>query len=140
MAHFAKIDTNNIVIEVIVIPDSEESNGHQFINYTLGLPGRWIQTSYNGNIRGDFAGVGSYYSESDDLFIEPPPKPWYVLDDKGYWVSPVGLHPDTGLPLTEEQWDYLAVAFSLRPKFPPNMGSFPVSSGDEANKYMQGIV
>ena len=51
MAHFAKIDENNIVVEVLVVPNEEEHRGEEYLN-ELGLEGRWIQTSYNENFRG----------------------------------------------------------------------------------------
>jgi hypothetical protein len=53
MAHFAKIE-NGIVSEVVVVDDENEGNGEEFLN-SLGLSGKWIQTSYNGNIRKHFA-------------------------------------------------------------------------------------
>ena len=67
MAHFAHIDENNIVTEVLVVPDEQEHRGQEYLN-ELGLEGRWIQTSYNDNIRGSYAGIGDYYNESLDIF------------------------------------------------------------------------
>ena len=67
MAHFAHIDENNIVTEVLVVPDEQEHRGQEYLN-ELGLEGRWIQTSYNDNIRGRYAGIGDYYNESLDMF------------------------------------------------------------------------
>ena len=67
MAHFAHIDENNIVTEVLVVPDEQEHRGQEYLN-ELGLEGRWIQTSYNDNIRGSYAGIGDYYNESIDMF------------------------------------------------------------------------
>ena len=67
MAHFAHIDENNIVTEVLVVPDEQEHRGQEYLN-ELGLEGRWIQTSYNDNIRGRYAGIGDYYNESLDIF------------------------------------------------------------------------
>lgn len=64
MSHFARIDENNIVVEVIV---AEED----FIN-SLPNPADWIQTSYNGNFRGVFAGIGYTYDEGSDTFVPPP--------------------------------------------------------------------
>lgn len=70
MAHFAEIDENNKVIRVLVIDDSQENRGQDFLAEDCGLGGRWIQTSYNGNIRGVFAGIGYTYDEVQDIFIE----------------------------------------------------------------------
>ena len=67
MAHFAHIDENNIVTQVLVVPDEQEHRGQEYLN-ELGLEGRWIQTSYNNNIRGSYAGIGDYYNESIDMF------------------------------------------------------------------------
>ena len=67
MAHFAHIDENNIVTEVLVVPDEQEHRGQEYLN-ELGLEGRWIQTSYNNNIRGSYAGIGDYYNEDIDMF------------------------------------------------------------------------
>ena len=67
MAHFAHIDENNIVTQVLVVPDEQEHRGEEYLN-ELGLEGRWIQTSYNDNIRGSYAGIGDYYNEEIDMF------------------------------------------------------------------------
>jgi len=80
MAHFAKIDDTNIVREVIVISDNDcpdpapdnESQGQQFIADVLGLAGTWLQTSYNGNFRGTYAGIGYTYDPDLDEFVSPP--------------------------------------------------------------------
>ena len=79
MAHFARID-NNMVAEVIVISDDvapdpapdNESAGQAFIANVLGLAGEWKQTSYNGNFRGRYAGVGDTYDPALDEFVAPP--------------------------------------------------------------------
>lgn len=69
MAHFAKI-VDGIVTEVVVVDNEHEVYGEQYLN-DLGLAGRWIQTSYNGNFRGAFAGIGFTYDEELDEFIAP---------------------------------------------------------------------
>jgi hypothetical protein len=69
MAHFAQIDENSIVVNVLVIPDSEESTGHEYLANDLGFGGTWIQTSYNSKIRKHFAGIGMSYNETLDAFI-----------------------------------------------------------------------
>jgi hypothetical protein len=89
MAHFAKINEQNIVEQVIVIDNGHEQNGQDYINNTLGLEGRWIQTSFNNNIRKQFAGCGYYYDEVKDIFIQPKPYPSWVLDENNDWQSPV---------------------------------------------------
>jgi len=82
MAHFAEIDSNNIVRRVIVISDDvapdpapdNEAQGQVFISDVLGLAGTWLQTSYNGNFRGTYAGIGYTYDPATDEFV-PPPEP-----------------------------------------------------------------
>lgn len=79
MAHFARID-NNEVTEVIVISDDvapdpapdNEAAGQAFIADVLGLSGQWLQTSYNGNFRGVYAGIGYTYDPALDEFVAPP--------------------------------------------------------------------
>lgn len=70
MAHFAKINAYNTVTWVVVVPDSEEHRGQEYLN-EIGLDGRWIQTSYNNSIRGKFAALGDQYNEVDDIFVSP---------------------------------------------------------------------
>jgi hypothetical protein len=67
MAHFAKVE-NGIVTGVVVVDDSNEENGQDYLN-GLGLDGTWIQTSYNGNFRGKYAAIGDSYNQEDDLFV-----------------------------------------------------------------------
>ena len=69
MAHFAEIDTDNKVIRVLVVPDNEENRGQDYLANDLGLGGIWIKTSYNNNIRYNFAGIGYTYDEVNDAFI-----------------------------------------------------------------------
>lgn len=71
MAHFAEIDSNGIVLRVLVVDNSQEHRGQEFLAQDLGLGGTWIQTSYNANIRGKYAGVGDRYDAAADEFIAP---------------------------------------------------------------------
>jgi len=71
MAHFAKIDENSIVTDVVVIDNSQEHRGQEFLSEDCNLGGTWIQTSYNGNIRGKFAGIGDIYDPINDVFLAP---------------------------------------------------------------------
>jgi len=73
MAHFAEIDKDNIVIRVVVVPNEFESEGQTYLAETIGLGGTWIQTSYNGNIRGKYAGIGDTYDKKKDVFVTPIP-------------------------------------------------------------------
>jgi hypothetical protein len=69
VAHFAKIE-DGIVTQVVVVDNEHEADGEAYLN-GLGLEGRWIQTSYNGNFRGVYAGIGDTYDEELDIFVAP---------------------------------------------------------------------
>ena len=69
MAHFAKVE-NGTVTEVLVVDNEHESYGQQYLN-DLGLEGTWIQTSYNANFRGKYAGIGDIYDAENDVFLSP---------------------------------------------------------------------
>ena len=73
MAHFAKIESG-IVVQVVVVDNEHETNGQEYLQ-SLGLDGTWVQTSYNANFRGKFAGIGDIYDAKTDLFIAPEPIP-----------------------------------------------------------------
>jgi hypothetical protein len=85
MAHFAQLDSNNVVTNVVVVSNDDikdengveqESLGIAFMHNLLGADTRWVQTSYNANFRGMYAGVGCVYSEDLDTFHWPSvPKP-----------------------------------------------------------------
>jgi len=101
MAHFAKLE-NNIVTQVIVVANQDilnengqesEQKGIDFCSNLLG--GTWIQTSYNGKIRKNYAGVGYTYDESRDAFIAPKPfNSWLLDEDKAQWKAPVAMPTD----------------------------------------------
>lgn len=95
MAHWAQIDENNVVIRVVV-GDNNDPNadeGYQWLVDNLG--GQWIKTSYNGNIRKNFAGVGFIYDEAGDAFYAPQPFPSWKLDRRSFtWKAPVAMPTD----------------------------------------------
>jgi hypothetical protein len=75
MAHFAQLNENNIVQQVIVVDNQNaltEEAGIEFIKNVLRLDGTWVQTSYNANIRGKFAGVTDIYDSKKDEFVTNP--------------------------------------------------------------------
>ena len=89
MAHFAEVNDRNEVVRVLVVADAQEHRGQEFLADDLGLGGRWIQTSYNGNIRKNYAGIGYYYDENRDAFIAPRPAADYTFDEETCrWVLP----------------------------------------------------
>lgn len=108
MAHFAELDENNIVIRVIVVPDEEENNGEEWCRRHLG--GRWKQTSYNNNIRKQFAGVGYIYDEEKDIFISIQPFSSWILDQNSNWVAPID-YPDDG---KSYYWDEQTISWVER--------------------------
>jgi hypothetical protein len=71
MAHFARIDESSIVTDVVVVDNLEEHRGQEFLAEDCNLGGTWIQTSYNGNIRGKYAGTGDIYDPINDIFVAP---------------------------------------------------------------------
>ena len=89
MAHFAQIDENSIVLQVLVVDNSLEHRGEDFLANELGLGGRWIQTSYNNNFRKQFAGVGFWYNSDADVFVAPQPYPSWTLDSNFDWQPPI---------------------------------------------------
>ena len=100
MAHFAKIDDNNIVKQVVVVSNdivTTEQAGIDFLNSLYQNNNlTWVQTSYNGNIRKNFASIGSTYDEERDAFIQPKPFPsWIFNEETCRWEAPVA-YPDDG--------------------------------------------
>jgi hypothetical protein len=100
MAHFAQLE-NNIVTKVIVVHNNElldngvesEAKGIAFCQSLFG--GTWIQTSYNGNIRKNYAGIGYTYDSTRDAFIAPKPYPsWILNEDTCQWKVPIEYPAD----------------------------------------------
>lgn len=96
MAHFAELDNKNNVLRVVVIGNEDcldasgnesEEVGKNFCSALFG--GRWIQTSYNGNIRKQYAGPGFVYNQDADVFVSPCPYRGWVLDENFDWQPPV---------------------------------------------------
>lgn len=103
MAHFAKLDENNIVLEVHSVHNNEllDENGieqeQQGINFLISWSGGhpyWKQTSYNGNIRKNYAAIGYIYRQDIDAFISPQPYPSWQLDSNAQWQAPVSVPTD----------------------------------------------
>lgn len=101
MAHFAELDANNTVLRVIVVNNNDcldengnesEAVGVQFCQNLLG--GNWIQTSYNGNFRKRYAGIGYIYNQGLDAFVAPAPYPSWTLNADAEWVPPVAMPTD----------------------------------------------
>lgn len=104
MAHFAQLDENNLVTQVIVVHNNElidgdgkenEFRGVQFCRTLFGEDTVWVQTSYNGNMRKNYAGIGFTYDVSRDAFI--PPKPfasWALNEGTCRWEAPIPYPQD----------------------------------------------
>ena len=107
MAHFAEL-VNGIVARVIVVSNADTASngvedgaiGAAFCHNLFG--GEWVQTSYNGNMRKNYAGIGYTYDTARDAFIAPQPFASWVLDEATcWWVAPVA-RPSEGGPWS---WD-----------------------------------
>ena len=98
MAHFAKIGTGNIIEKVEVVSNDiavTEQAGIDFLNNLYNTRDIWVQTSYNGNIRKNFAGIGYTYDQTRDAFIGPKPYNSWVLNEDTYqWEAPTS-YPNT---------------------------------------------
>ena len=111
MAHFAQLDINNTVIQVIVVHNNElidengsesEEKGIAFCQSLFGADSRWKQTSYNGSIRKNYAGIGYTYDVSRDAFVPRRPYPsWMLNEETCLWEAPVP-YPTDGKNYT---WD-----------------------------------
>jgi len=104
MAHFAKLDKDNNVIEVVVVNNIEllTSDGSEsevmgiafLIRWSYGYS-NWKQTSYNRKIRKNFAGIGYKYDDQRDAFIPPQPYPsWTLNEDTCLWDAPIPMPTD----------------------------------------------
>jgi hypothetical protein len=102
VAHFAKLDENNVVTQVVVVANKDTADadgvekehiGAAYLESLLG--GTWKQTSYHGNIRKNYAGIGYTYDADIDAFVAPKPYPSWVLDENAQWQAPVPM-PDDG--------------------------------------------
>lgn len=117
MAHFTKLDSNNIVTQVVVVNNDillkadgvteSEYKGKTFLNSLFGSA-TWVQTSYNGNMRKQFAGVGFKYDSTNDVFIAPQPFDSWTLDSNFDWQPPIAYPTDGNDYIWNEddqQWD-----------------------------------
>ena len=102
MAHFAQLDDNNIVTQVIVVNNSElldengqesEAKGIAFCQSLFG--GNWKQTSYNASFRKNYAGIGFTYDLTRDAFIQPEPfASWVLNEETCNWEAPIAKPTD----------------------------------------------
>ena len=117
MAHFAELDENNVVKRVIVVDnkDTADANGNEVESIGVAfcqklLGGNWKQTSYNGKVRKNYAGIGYAYRADIDAFVAPQPFPSWALDANAQWQAPVPM-PEDGQMYSwdEEAGNWIAV-------------------------------
>jgi hypothetical protein len=123
MAHYAELDSNNVVKQVIVVSNADtstaqgeekESIGIAFCERLLG--GTWVKTSYNAKIRKNYAGIGYTYDKNRDAFIPPKPYASWVLNETTcLWDSPIPYPTDVGTPEEPKfyAWDEPTKAWEL---------------------------
>jgi hypothetical protein len=102
MSHWAEIDESKTVLRVLVGDNNDPAGdeGYQWLINNLG--GTWVKTSYNGNIRKNYAGIGYTYDSERDAFIPPKPfESWLLNEDTCQWEAPVA-YPTDGLMY---EWD-----------------------------------
>jgi len=114
MAHFAKLDKNNLVLEVHCVanealnPQNEEASGIAFLTEWSSGYTNWKQTSYNHNIRKQYAGVGFTYDALNDVFIRPQPYPSWSLDENFDWQPPSPAPEGMGWYWDEDQLEWVS--------------------------------
>lgn len=112
MAHFAQLDENNIVTQVIVVNNDvlldengieQEQVGINFCKSLFGVETNWKQTSYNKNMRKNFAGIDYEYSLALDAFIPPKPfESWSLNEETCNWEPPVEYPNDDNFYVWDE--------------------------------------
>jgi hypothetical protein len=116
MAHFALLNDDNIVLQVIVINNEDitlngieiEEEGIKLCNSLL--EGKWVQTSYNSKFRKNYAGIGYKYDQSRDAFIPPQPFPSWILEEETcLWTAPVKMPEDGIYGWSEETLSWIEV-------------------------------
>ena len=136
MAHFAQLDENNKVINVIVVnnevlenkpfPESEPI-GIEFCKSLYGADTNWLQTSYNNNFRKRYGGIGMFYDTERDVFRQQFMEnyPSWILTDEGDWIPPIP-YPADGVVNNEDPtlskiyyWDEESVSWALYPYVDP---------------------
>jgi hypothetical protein len=96
MAHLAQINEENVVVKVLVVPESVSEETAQEFGSKFG-EGRWVLTSYNGSFRRAYAGIGSVYRGELDAFQPARPFKGWVFNDTAWdWEAPVPMPTDTG--------------------------------------------
>ena len=115
MAHFAQLNENNVVTQVIVVSNADTADANGVEKEHIGaafcerlLGGTWKQTSYNGNIRKNYAGIGYTYHEDIDAFVPPQPFASWSLNDKAQWEAPTPMPQDGNM----YSWDEATMSWA----------------------------
>ena len=118
MAHFAQLDENNIVTQVIVVGNEDcktkkgkesEVVGIAFCRNLLGADTKWVQTSYNDNIRFRYAGIGMKYDSTNDVFYPQSPYPSWTLNTSIWnWDPPVAFPDDAGVDDADNPTEFVS--------------------------------
>ena len=121
MAHYAQIDSNNIVTQVIVIDNKDTADANGTEKEYIGAAycerlfgGTWKQTSYNGNIRKNYAGIGYKYHADIDAFAAPQPHASWTLDANAQWQPPTPV-PTDGTMENPYTWDEATTSWIRSP-------------------------
>ena len=108
MAHFCRIDDNGVVQQVVVVDNKDTADASGVEKEHIGaahlekiLGGTWKQTSYNGNIRKNYAGIGYTYRADIDAFVPPQPFASWLLNAQAQWEAPMPMPTDGKM----YQWD-----------------------------------
>ncbi len=101
MAHFARIDENGVVQQVVVVDNKDTADASGVEKEHIGaahlekiLGGNWKQTSYNGNMRKNYAGIGYTYRSDIDAFVPPQPFASWILNADAQWEPPTPMPTD----------------------------------------------
>jgi len=102
MAHFARIDENGVVQQVVVVDNKDTADASGVEKEHIGaahlekiLGGTWKQTSYNGNMRKNYAGIGYAYRADIDAFVPPQPfASWVLNENTAQWEAPTPMPTD----------------------------------------------
>ena len=138
MAHFAKLDSNNVVLNVVKVHNDNAATEQEGVNFLKGLYGDetiWKQTSYNtlGNthllggtpFRKNFAKINGTYDSDKDAFIDPKPYPsWVLNNDTCIWEAPVAIPSeepvDSDGNAASYKWDESSLSWVVSPWNPPS--------------------
>jgi hypothetical protein len=121
MAHFALIDENNFVLQVVVVSNNElideenvesEKKGINFLKSIFGENTNWVQTSYNGKIRANYAGIGFSYDAENNVFIAPKPYDSWVLNKQTFTWEPPIQKPEFPAAWNEQSLSWVEIVTS----------------------------